>query len=379
MKNTRSIRELLLACSGVALFGISAAFAQPKEILIGHVCSYTGPVAKDAIELGQGAQVLIDAVNDKGGVLGRKLRMVVADDGFKPDNTLQMIGDMKGKVVALLPITGSANSAALVKANVLETPLVGTIPSTEVVRTWTNPNLFHVRASDRQQTEKILEQLVTVGITSIAVLVPNNPFGEQSTKLVETSLAGRNQKLAANAVYMLAGPKADLEPGLKSLQGKTYQALVMFGPPKFIADAVKELRSRGETAQLYALSYADSQLIVKIAGEKLAHGVIISQVMPNLNAKAMPLVREFRDNFARYSKEKGEPTYFNIEGYLSAKLIVEAIRRTKDASPEGVRRGLEQLHKLDLGGYEISYSPTDRQGSSFVDLSVITGKGALVY
>ena len=379
MNKNKFVRELLLACTGVALFGMSAAFAQPKEILIGHVAGYTGPVAKDAIELGQGAQVLVDAVNDKGGVLGRKLRIVVADDGFKPDNTLQLLGEMKGKVVALLPITGSANSGALVKANVLETPLVGTIPSPEIVRTWTNPNLFHIRASDRQQTERILEQLVTVGVNSIAVLVPNNPFGEQSTKLVESYLASRNQKLAANAVYMLAGPKADLEPGLKALQGKNYQALVIFGPPKFVAEAVKELRSRGETAQLYALSYADSQLVVKTAGQQLAHGVIISQVMPNLNAKAMPLVRAFRDDFAKYSKEKMEPTYFQIEGYLSAKLIVEAIRRTKDASPEGVRRGLEQMKNYDLGGYEIHYSPTDHQGSKFVDLSVITGKGALVY
>jgi ABC-type branched-subunit amino acid transport system substrate-binding protein len=374
----KSVGSLLVACSA-AVLGICHAFAQPKEILIGHVAGYTGPVSKDAIEMGQGAQVLIDSVNDKGGVLGRKLRIVVADDGFKPDNTLQLMGEMKGKVVALLPMTGSANSGALVKANVLETPLVGTIPSPEVVRTWNNPNMFHIRASDREQTERILQQLVTVGITSIAVLVPNNPFGDQSTKLVEAYLGGRNQKLAVNAVYMLAGPKADLEPGLNALQGKTYQALVMFGPPKFIADAVRELRSRGETAQLYALSYADSQLVVKIAGEKLAHGVIISQVMPNLNAKAMPIVREFRENWGKYSKEKTEPTYFNIEGYLSAKLIVEAIRRTKDASPEGVRRGLEQLKAYDLGGYEVSYSPTDHQGSKFVDLSVITGKGSLIY
>jgi ABC-type branched-subunit amino acid transport system substrate-binding protein len=374
----KSVGSLLVACSA-AVLGICHAFAQPKEILIGHVAGYTGPVSKDAIEMGQGAQVLIDSVNDKGGVLGRKVRIVVADDGFKPDNTLQLMGEMKGKVVALLPMTGSANSGALVKANVLETPLIGTIPSTELVRTWDNPNMFHIRASDRQQTERILEQLVTVGINSIAVLVPNNPFGEQSTKQVESYLAGRNQKLAVNAVYMLAGPKADLEPGLKTLQGKSYQALVIFGPPKFIADAVKELRSRGESAQLYALSYADSQSIVKAAGEKLAHGVIISQVMPNLNAKAMPIVREFRENFAKYSKEKTEPTYFNIEGYVAAKLIVEAIRRSKDASAEGVRRGLEQMKNYDLGGYEISYSSTDHQGSKFVDLSVITGKGSLIY
>ena len=41
--------------------------------------------------------------------------------------------------------------------------------------------------------------------------------------------------------------------------------------------------------------------------------------------------------------------------------------------------GLEQMKNYDLGGYEISYSPSDHQGSKFVDLSVITGKGSLIY
>jgi len=372
-----------ITCLSAALLvgAASVAFAQAQrgEIVIGHVAGYTGPVAKDAIEIGAGAQAYIDSLNDRGGVLGRKLRLEAVDDGFKPENTLKLIAEMKGKVIALLPMVGSANSSALVKANVLETPLIGTIPSPETVRTWNNPNMFHIRASDRQQTERILEQLVTVGVKNIAILVGNNPFGEQSTKQVETYLASRGHKLVANGVYLLSGPTADLAPGLKALEGKTYQALVVFGPAKFLADAVKELRTRGESAQIYALSYADSHLIVKIAGPQLAHGVIISQIMPNLNTKALPIVRAFREDFEKYSKAKGEPTYFNIEGYIAARLIVEAIRRTKDASPEGVRRGLEQMRSFDLGGYTIDYSPTDHQGSKFVDLAVISGKGGLIY
>jgi len=68
-----------------------------------------------------------------------------------------------------------------------------------------------------------------------------------------------------------------------------------------------------------------------------------------------------------------------IEGYISARLIVEAIRRSKDASPDGVRRGLESLRTYDLGDYIVDFSPTRHQGSSFVDLSVIGGRGTLVY
>jgi ABC-type branched-subunit amino acid transport system substrate-binding protein len=355
----------------------SAVSAQ--EIVIGHVSGYTGPVSKDAIELGAGAQVAIAAANERGGFEGKKFRLLAVDDGFKPDNTVKMIEEMKGKAIALLPTTGSANAAAMVKANTLELPLVGTIPSPDIVRTWQNKYMFHIRASDREQTERILEQLITVGLTNIALMVPNNPFGEQSTKIAEAYLAGRNHKLVANAIYLLAGPKADVTPGLKVLEGKSYQALVVFGPPKHCADVVRDLKTRGETAQIYALSYADSKLIVKTAGGELAHGVVISQVMPNLNTKTMPLIRQFRAEWEKYTPTKGEPTHFNIEGYIAARLIIEAVRRTRDPSAEGVRKGLEQLRNYDLGGYIVDFSPGKRQGSSFVDLAVIGAKGELVY
>lgn len=380
------IAFLVAGCFGGAAEAQVLAKAQPQsasgaaqEIVIGHVACYNGPVQKDAIELGIGAQVYVDAVNERGGIDGKKLRILTADDQFKPENTVKLIAEMKGKAVALLPMTGSANGAALVKADVLEIPLVGTIPSADIMRDPFNKNIFHIRASDREQTERILEQLVTVGLTNIALLVPNNPFGDQSTKLADAYLARRNLKLAANGVYLLAGPKVDVEPGLKALKGKSYQAVLMFGPPKSIAELVKALKTSGETAQLYALSYADSKLIIKTASMELAQGVVISQVMPNLNDKTMPIVRQFRADYVKYAKTKDEPTHFMIEGYISARLIAEAIRRTKDASPDGVRRGLESLRAYDLGGYIVDFSPTKHQGSSFVDLSLIGRRGELVY
>jgi branched-chain amino acid transport system substrate-binding protein len=327
-----------------------------------------------------GAQALIAAVNERGGFNGRNFRLLAADDEFKPDNTVKMVEDMKGKAIALLPTTGSANAAALVKANTLGIPLVGTIPAPDIVREWKNPNVFHIRASDREQTERILEQQVTIGLTKIALLVPNNPSGEQLTELTQAFLAKRNMKLAANAVYLLAGPKVDLAPGLKSLEGQDFQAVIVFGPPPIIAQAVKAVKAAGVTAQLYALSYADAPLILKIAGKEYAHGVAVAQVMPNLNKTSLGFVREFRDNWSKHAKDpQSEPTFFNIEGYLSAKLIVEAVRRSKDPSPEGVRRGLEMMANYDMGGYVIDFSPTKHWGSQFIELSLIGGSGKLVY
>ena len=381
-------KRSFLFCSLLALAGSSFAQAPAAkgkaapatgEIVIGHVSGYTGPASNDANQMGAGAQVLLEAVNERGGFNGRKFKMLVVDDQFKPDNTVKMVEEMKGKAIALLPITGSANGAALVKANTLGIPLVGTIPAPDIMREWQNPNVFHIRASDREQTERILEQQLTIGLKDIALLVPNNPSGEQLTKLTEAYLAKRNLRLAANAVYLLAGPKVDLEPGLKALQGKNFQSVIVFGPPPIIAQAIKGVKTAGVTAQLYALSYADTPLIVKIAGKELAHGVAIAQVMPNIGNKSLGIVKEFQDNWAKHAKDKGAPTFFNIEGYISAKLIVEAVRRSKDASPEGVRRGLETMSRYDLGGYLIDFSPSKHWGSQFIELSLIGGSGRLVY
>lgn len=386
-------KRIFLFCAALALSGGALAQTAPAakgkaapaatgDIVIGHVSGYTGPARNDAAEMNAGAQALIDAVNERGGYNGRKFSLLVADDEFKPDNTVKMIEEMKGKAIALLPTTGSANGAALLKANTLAIPLVGTIPAPDLMRDWNNPNVFHIRASDREQTERILEQQLTIGLTNIALLVPNNPSGEQLAKIAEAYLAKRNLKLAANAVYLLAGPKVDLAPGMKALEGKNYQAVIVFGPPPIIAAAIKEVKTAGVTAQLYALSYADNQLIVKIAGQQLAHGVAIAQVMPNLNNKSLGIVKEFHQDFGKFAKGKDiktQPTFFNIEGYISAKLIVEAVRRSKEASPEGVRRGLEMMGKYDLGGYIIDFSPTKHTGSQFIELSLIGASGRLVY
>jgi len=368
----------------VVLLAAAAAFthAAAQEIVIGHVCGYTGPARNDANEMGAGAQALLDAVNARGGFNGKKFRLFAVDDEFKPDNTVRLVDEMKGKAIALLPITGSANGAALVKANNLAMPLVGTIPAPDIMREWPNPNVFHIRASDREQAEAILQQQVTIGLTKIALLVPNNPSGEQLTKLTEDFLAKRALKLAANAVYLLAGPKVDLEPGLKALQGKDFQAVIIFGPPPIIAAAIKAVKGAGVTAQLYAMSYADAQLISKVAGPQYAHGVAISQVMPNINNKTLKLVKEFHEDFAKYAKAKDiktAPTFFNLEGYVSARLIVEAVRRSKDASPAGVRKGLEMMKEYDLGGYTVDFSPSKHWGSQFVELSLIGASGRLAY
>jgi branched-chain amino acid transport system substrate-binding protein len=368
--------HLLLATSG--MFWVPA---WGQEILIGHVSGYTGPATKDAVEMGLGGKVLIDSVNARGGVLGKKLRLVTADDHFKPEETAKHVNAMAAAgVSALLPTTGSANMTYLLKEGVLEKltlPIVGTIPANETFRNPIRKNIFHFRAGDRDQLAKIIEHLTTIGITNIAVLARTGSSGAEGTAIVVDELQRRGLKPVAQVTYDVA-IKDSYSKQAKLMQDLKPGAIVLLGTPLGIAEQTKELKKQGVTSMLYAVSYADFKLIAKLLGPD-ARGFVISQVLPNLNNKALFLIKAFQEDFAKYSGTKEEPTHFNLEGYMSARLIVEAIGRSKDASPQGVIKGLEQLREWDMGGYIVDFSPKKHIGSGWVDLSMIRASGTLAY
>ena len=371
--------------AGIALL-LSASFAfaqkkEPKEIVIGHVAGYTGPVTKDATEMGAGAQVYIDALNAKGGVLGRKVRLLMIDDHFKGDESVKELLALKGKVAAVLPPVGSAQFTQVLKEGVVEKidyPILGVIPGVESFREPLRKNLFHFRAGDFDQISKMIDLTTSVGQNKIGVLATDNPNGDQVIAFMQDQLAKKNLKLAAVQKYVI-GPKIDWTPMVKGFQETQPDMVLLVGPPFATAAFIKEAKSAGLGSTLFGLSYTDFRLATKLAGNQLARGVAIAQVFPNPANRVVPIIREFRNDFEKYGKVQGVPSHFNLEGYLAAKILVEAIRRSKDASGPGTLRGLEMLHDWDMGGYVVDFSPTKHNGSRFVDMSIIAASGELIY
>ena len=373
----RTLAGLIGAAAAAQAFLPDPVLAQ--DILIGQVAGYTSAVSREANEMALGAKVLMESVNARGGVKGKKLRLLQADDHYKPEETVKLIASMAGKVSALLPAIGSANMGAVLKSGVIDNvtlPIVGTIPANESFRTPMHKNIFHFRAGDRAQLEKIIEQLTAVGITRIAVLARKNPSSDEAIAIIQEALKQRNLKLDMVAIYDVTAKS--FEPQVRYMQEKKPDAIILLGTQQGIANVTKDLKAGGVGAPLYAVSYADSKLISKVVGPQ-ARGFVIVQVLPNLNKRTLPLIKAFREDFAKYSKSADEPSHYNLEGYIAARLIVEAIRKSRDSSPGGVRRGLEQLHDFDLGGYFVDFSPTKHTGSNWVDLSILSASGALIY
>jgi ABC-type branched-subunit amino acid transport system substrate-binding protein len=136
-------------------------------------------------------------------------------------------------------------------------------------------------------------------------------------------------------------------------------------------DGIKALKAAGSGAQFVTLSNNASGGFIKLLGDD-ARGVIVSQVLPQSQNYA--LVQEAMTLAKAHDMLEVSPAM--LEGFASAKVLVEALRR---AGPKPTREkfisALESMGRFDLGGLTLNFSPSDHTGLDFADLSIITASG----
>ena len=377
----RSIRSLarkallgLVLCSGV----VSAAAA---DITIAQVAPLSGVLASTGQQMVLGGKIYFSHINDKGGIHGQKIKVLVADDGYKVDETVRLTKEMlaKPEVVALFGFAGTANIGKLLTDKVLEqggAALVAPYSGGEPLRNPFNPWIFHVRAGYADEAEHMVQQLTTLGMKRIAVMYQDDGFGKAGLAGVETAVAKRGLKLAIAAGYERNTDKVD--DAVKKIKAADPQAIIMIAINRPAAAFAKQYRESGGGAQLLNISVVDPAELVKLAGLKNAHGLGISQVVPYPYMANLPVIREYQELLKKYAPEQ-DVNYTNFEEFLGAKVLVEGLRRAgPNPTRAKVMKALEGMSSYDLGGITMNYAPDNRVGSRYVEVTVIGSTGKLL-
>jgi len=221
-----------------------------------------------------------------------------------------------------------------------------------------------------------VQQVTTLGMTRIGVMYQNDGFGRAGLEGVEKALARRNLRLAVAATYERNTDK--VEEAVRRVKASDAQAVIMVSVNKSTAAFARLYREAGGGAQLYNISVVDPAEIVKLAGLKNAHGLGISQVVPYPYMPNLPAVREFHAVLKRFAPD-AQVNYTNFEQFLGAKVLVEGLRRAgRNPTRAKVVAALESVSEYDLGGVTVSYSPANRVGSRYVEVTVIGSTGKLL-
>jgi ABC-type branched-subunit amino acid transport system substrate-binding protein len=363
-------RGLIAAAALLASTLAGAQGVTDSTIILGQAAAFSGPAQELGIQMRDGALAYFNYVNANGGVNGRKIVLKTADDGYEPAGAVAATKRLieQEKVFALFGYVGTPtfNAAApiLTEARV---PLVAAFTGAESLRDPLNRYVFNVRASYYDETEQIVQHLTAMSVDKIAVFYQNDAYGKAGLEGVTRALKRRNMTMAGTAT--VERNTVDVAKAIEEMRRTQPQAIVMVSAYKSCAAFIKEMKRAGMNPSFWNVSFVGSKALATEL-DKEGRGVQISQVVPFPWDGSIPVVKEYR---AAIAKEGKEPNFSSLEGFISAKVMVEGLRRTgKNLTREGLIKSLETMGAYDAGGFKISYSPTDHRGSRFVDLTIIS-------
>jgi len=342
-------------------------------IVIGQSAAFSGPTARLGESMRDGAQLYFDEVNRNGGVRGRKIKLVSLDDGYEPDRAVQNTKRLvqEDKVFALFGYVGTPTSYAVIPLiGEAKIPFFGAFTGAEGLRTPINRYIFNVRASYNQETETLVNYLVTSRKQRIAVFYQDDAYGKAGLSGVQAAMDRR--KLAIAAMGTVQRNTVNVAEAVRVIAATKPQGIIMIGAYKSCAAFIKEMNKTGLKPDYLNVSFVGSDALAQELGSE-GHGVMISQVVPYPHDRQFPVADEFT-RLAKAHAPNLKLSFNNLEGYIAAKAFVEGLQRAgSNLTREKLVDALETFKDVDLGNFRLSFSPQNHNGSNFVGLTLIVG------
>jgi len=347
------------------------------QIRIGQTTGITGLVAAPVKEINIGAMLYLDYVNAQGGIAGQQIELVTLDDKnqapLSAENAKKLVADPH--VVALFLNRGTPHAQAMLPV-LEEARIVLLAPSTGamVLHKPVHPYVFNVRATYQKEAERLTRHFGMAGLDRVGICYVDDSFGTDALQgALNVYKAGDAQPALNEKIDKF---KPDYSKCVEKALATKPLGMIIIGTTVSVAVGVKALRDAGSRVTIGTLSNNAAKGFIDALGEYKT-GVIVSQVFPSERRLAVPMIAEA----ARLGSAKNIQTLTPamIEGYAAAKTLVIALKRAakdKDGiTRASIKRTLETFGEVDIGGIDLTFTPTDHSGLEYVDLSYISEDG----
>lgn len=363
---TRRALLTTMACAPVA------TWAQDKNtVRIGQSTALTGPLGDLGQAMHQGAAACFASVNAKGGVNGRTITLDTRDDGYDVKravaNVDALIADKS--TFALFNCMGTPMISAMLP-KVIESgiPFFAPFTGALLARPKDVRSILNIRASYPDEAEQLIQHLATIGIRRIGIAYQNNAFGKEVYE--GARLAMEKHKITGSTAVTVENSGADAAAAAAKLAAAEPEAVLVGLAGKPTIDFIKAMRAQRRGLPLYALSVMGSAATLRALGDD-APGIAISQVVPLPSHSVAPVVREFQQAW----KAAGvtlEPSHLALEGYINARVFVEALRRAgRNPTQASLIDAAWGIKRFDLGGFEVNFTEPGRSASRFIELTMV--------
>ena len=276
--------------TGIAcLFMLSLADAQQRELVVAQVAPFGGPLAITGRDFNLGAMIAFDEINTKGGIRGLPLRLISRDDGYRAADAQAHVKDLLAQhnPVALIGMWGSDSVQAVLSTNLLQDsgmPVVGIRSGIGSLRN--NPQLFHIRASYRDEIGRILDQISTMGSKRIALLYEDDAFGREAIEDAKNLMATR--RIQPALLHQQGKNQLDVSAAVIQLAQIQPQSVIVIANTPVVAALIKGIRTASLSPFIFVTSTADAEQLATQLGNQAA-GVSVAQGVPNPYRVSAPI------------------------------------------------------------------------------------------
>jgi ABC-type branched-subunit amino acid transport system substrate-binding protein len=356
--------------------GADEVGVHPDTILFGQAAALEGSSSALGQGMRQGILAAFTEINARGGVHGRKLKLISRDDGYDPDRSVAQTTRLieEDKVFALIGAVGTPTSVATVPiSSAQNVPFIGPFTGAEFLRRPELRNVVNIRASYAAEAEAWIKHLTEdLHLKRIAIFYQDDSFGRDGLAAVEGALQKRGMELTAEGTYE-RNTKA-VGSALRMLKRAEPQAVVMVGTYEPCAQLIKLAHKNGFNPVFVNISFVGASALAKELGRD-GKGVIVSQVVPFPWDTSVRVVADYQ-----MAQKALDPTlmpdFVSLEGYLAGRLAAAALRL---AGPNPTRaemlRVINDVGRFDISGTVIRFGPKTADSPAKVFLTVIQPDG----
>ncbi|EAQ80975.1 probable leucine/isoleucine/valine-binding protein precursor [Blastopirellula marina DSM 3645] len=353
-----------------------------EPLRFGMSTALTGPIADLGIEMHRGVLAAFAEANASGGVRGRKLELIVLDDGYEPSeagpNVRRLI-----EVDQVLAIVGDVGTpTAIVAAPIARrsgVPFIGALTGAGVLRK-TPPDRYVInfRASYAEETSAMVDALVAAGIppNEIAFITQRDAYGDAGfsggSEALKRHGVAQEGKIAHGRyernTMAVEGALADL-----ILHQPAPQAVILVGAYAPCAKLIRLAKECDFPTLFLSVSFVAPNSLAAALGDQ-ADGVVVSQIVPDVHGAA-PINRQHRAALAQLKQHEAAPTPISLEGYIVGRMLLLALKRIPgEIDREAIVVACEGLGSFDLGlGVPLRLSSDEHQASHAIWASRIEG------
>lgn len=331
-----------------------------REIRFGIAAPFSGAAKELGRQMKLGIDTAFNRANDAGGVDGRMLKLVAADDGYEPGRTMDAMKQLyeKDQVFGFIGNVGTPTAAVAIPYALERRALFfGAFTGANILRNDPPDRyVFNYRASYAEETDATVRYLVKLRHLQprqIAVFAQQDSYGDAGfagvSKAMRTLGIGDGQILRLG--YKRNTVDVDDAVNLLRLQKTPIKAVVMVATYRAAAKFIEKTKDLYPGLIYTNVSFVGSTALsdeLMLLGPRFASGVIVTQVVPAVGGYSSA-VMEYKNALAKYFPGENAD-YVSFEGYVAANVLIQGLKKTGgQLDTERLIDTLENMRNLDLG------------------------------